>query len=338
MFTIARWFAISDQSTANGNRLKGIEAELSALRAQFDTTKGHLASHAESAESVSAALRQLVERQGAHFVVDESHIWRGLRRSIDSFNPTLLREVTIAPSGSAHYRMVLDEERVFENFYERFTDPNIRLSYLIFVPRKLGFGSHPIETLMRLFYIVRICRRRALERGEPFRETPRLFLFDAPRPLSTFFLTYRESGRRLHRIALEYVRSTEPGVLSTNTLDRSLIEHTVESEIAHLDHLYEQKVGESVEVPFSVAETIISPLLPEDDAGVAPSVTTQRLQAAAMELYARANRNVVEVITNPGHFALNERRPSLHSSPNNPPADSQLLPQAEEQPPGRVVR
>jgi hypothetical protein len=323
MFTISRWFAVSDWmrlATADLQAMKQQGAETVHAKNEMSSS---LKTHNEMATKTQAAmtarmeglsesiadLRRSVQSLNSPPVDDVASIWSGITCQFDSLNLTLSREVTITPlAGGRHYKIAADRERTHGNFLKRLQQ-RMRLSYIVYVPKELGFGSHPAEVLLKLVHVVRCCRKEARATNTPLKATVRIFLIDEPRPGSTVFYGYRKIDGRKERYILEYFRPLDRN--NTPTGNRLVIRHTSDEEMRSLtDHL-EREVRKSVEIGLGTVERILGPLLPRDDGGIATIVPRNRWRSIVSELYSAGIGATDEIIANVDSFTFRKRTPCL---------------------------
>jgi len=276
--------------------------------------KGSNADLAVGVHELSQAFAQLARAQGARFVADTADVWANLARRIDSYNPSFGRELSALPHGG----FAIDPERL-SNFMQRLTSPSMVLTYVIFVPRRLGFGAHPLDAALRLVALVRACRDIAKSKGGQLAVVPRVFLIDGPRPVGSFFLSYRELADGFRAVALQYSRSLEPGGRDIPTADRMLIEHA-DAEVDRLSDFYDEKVANSMEISWERLETALAPLLKSG------AMVGADLEAITVQLYAEAVGPHNDLVENGDHIVVKAIRPSRYgAAPHNHPHNTSAL-------------
>lgn len=289
MFCVGRWFQVSDRLAETSHRLQALEAGMSGLASETH----HLAGQGQA---TGETLARLLQAQGAQVVPDTTAVWSNLTHHVWSYNSLLKGET----KGSPRTGYAVDPERL-DNFVQRLTAKQMLLTYIVFLPRGASLGPH-VEPLVRLCTIVKAVRERAAAMGQRLASTPRVFVVDAPRPSSSFFLTARTQGGVTRPIALEYFRSYEPGAIDTPTADRMLVEHSSAAQIEHLTYFYDEKLKASHEVAWQDVEDIVGPML--------AGWTNADAESATQRIYESAAGNDVETIVNADHFVMTPVAPS----------------------------
>ncbi len=319
MFIVVRWLHLTDIINDLLKKSDDMEHSINDGIIRLDIINTQFKHFADEMSNITRS----IITQSATVVQDTPAVWSGLVHRLDSFNPSLLQEITISSSGTA-FHITIDKERVFGNFLCRF-QRKMQLNYIIYLPRQLGFGDNPCEVLLRLVHIVRCCRRRT---GKiPLQSTVTLFLVDKPRPLGSAFLGYRTLHGRLTPVALEYFRSLQPGQVSTPAGEQALVCHNSE-RINALYALVEREVASSAKVvKFADAERILASYLPNEDEGAVVPLSASEWREIVERIYAAAytSEHDEHCVVHPDHFAFHLVTPSIHTYREDPLGNDNVL-------------
>jgi hypothetical protein len=336
MFTILRWFAISDWMRAATADIQSATSSVQTMKEQIaeminakkeilvsvktynETITGTcttLTARVERLSECVAELRRSAQSLNGSPLEDQVSIWSGITCEFNSLNPTLDKEVSITTlAGGQHYKIAADQERMNMNFIKRLQQ-RMRLSYIVYIPKDLSLGTHPVEVLLKLVHVLRYCRKQARAMNTTLKANIRIFLIDEPRPGSAVFFGYRKIDGRKEKYILEYFRSLD--LNNTPTGNRLVIAHTNENEIRSLfDHL-DREARKAVEIDVGTVERIINPLLPETDGGIAKIVSRDEWRNVVNELYS-AGIGTTEEKDAEG-IAVHKRSPSVSVARSVPP-------------------
>jgi hypothetical protein len=328
MFALARWSALRDRNEDHLRAIEDAKSEIKLVKEQnahlYVSLKAMIEGNLtlqEQIKSFSASLAELrstLWNQSDPMVDEDDAIWAGLVHRLITQNPTFARDVTIHSVAGGRYRISVEPNRVYGNFVARLVQPGMQLTYIVYVPKELGFGENPGEVLLKLVHIIRCARSYAEKTNNKINAKINVFLVDRPRPIGSVFLSYREVNGRLEDYVLEYFRSLARGAIGSPTSQRGLLRHTSDRRIRELYDYVESEVKTAVEIGYETVERIIRPLLPEKDGGVAPVVSSDAWRAIIHQLYDLGDGRTTEFVqTGSVDFRIDEQNPSIYWTRRN---------------------